>query len=154
MSKNQQVLELLDLISDPILGPFEGEDFCIDSDGIIQVSDNNVRMAALIMRKANTSGKFTEHLVKVGHRGDTILLGFDSLFSTDNVYTNQIGFKNDTLAEVKKDPDQDHYYVYLNGKRSIKQFKSLGKAKGFIKKLDRDLQTVGNLIIADDDIDD
>ena len=154
MPKNQQVSELLDLISDPIMGPFEGEDFCVDQDGIIQVGDNNVRMAALIMRKANTSGQFAEHLVKVGHRGDTILLGFDSLFKIDSVFSNQIGFKGDTVAEVKKDPDQDHFYVYLNGKRSIKQFKSLGKARGFIKKLDKDLQSVGNLITADDDLDD
>ncbi len=47
MTQNSQ---LLDIISDPITGPYEGEDFCIDEEGYIQVSDNNVRTAALIMR--------------------------------------------------------------------------------------------------------
>ena len=143
--------DLMDTITDPIDGPFEGEDYCIDQDGIIQVSDNNVRIAALLMRKANTSGKFEQNLVKVGHRGDTILLGFDALAKVDSVYSLAIGFKGDTVAEVKKEPEVNNFYVYINGKRSIRQYNSLGKARGFIKKLDKDLQSVGNMIAADDD---
>ena len=49
---------LLDLVSDPISGPFEGEDFWIDPDGTIQIAENNVKIAALLMRKVNTSGSF------------------------------------------------------------------------------------------------
>ena len=38
-----QVAELLnEIIGDPIVGPFEGEDYWIDDDGTIQVAENNV----------------------------------------------------------------------------------------------------------------
>ena len=47
--------KLNDMIADPFDGPFEGEDFWVDSDGVIQVSDNNVRLAGIIMRKVNQS---------------------------------------------------------------------------------------------------
>ena len=64
--------QLLDIISDPITGPYEGEDFCVDEQGYIQVYDNNPKVAAMIMRKTNTSGLFPINLVKVAHKGDTI----------------------------------------------------------------------------------
>ena len=87
--------QLLDIISDPITGPFEGEDYWIDDSGVIQVAENNVRLAAIIMRKANLSGKFDKKLVKIGAQGDSILLGFDSLTDTAPVYSAKIGYKGD-----------------------------------------------------------
>ena len=44
-----QNFQLLAIISDPILGPFEGEDFCVDEQGYIQVYDSDPKTAALIM---------------------------------------------------------------------------------------------------------
>jgi hypothetical protein len=131
--------DLMQLISDPIDGPFEGEDFSIDQDGIIQVSDNNVRIAALLMRKANTSGKFPQNLVKIGQRGDSILLGFDTLADVEPVYVNQIGYKRDTLAEIKTEVN-GKFCIYLNKKRTSKQFTKLAQARAFIKRLDKTLQ--------------
>lgn len=130
---------LSDIISDPINGPYEGEDFWIDNDGTIQVAENNVVLAATIMRKANNSGEFDVRLVKVGHRGDSILLGFDTLLDVDPVYTAKIGFKRDTLAEIKKD-QAGKFCLYLNKKRNARLFNKLNTVKSFIKKLDRDLQ--------------
>ena len=54
--------KLTKIITDPIIGPFEGEDFWIDDNGTIQVAENNVKMAATIMRKTNASGKFKQRL--------------------------------------------------------------------------------------------
>lgn len=142
MTQNSQ---LLDIISDPITGPYEGEDFCIDEEGYIQVSDNNVRTAALIMRKANTSGVFNVNLVKVGQRGDTILLGFDNLSATEPVFTNQIGYQHSVLAEVKVGTD-GKFCIYLDKKRSARMFSKLASAKTFIKRLDKDLQSVGETV--------
>ena len=146
--------QLIDLISDPILGPFEGEDFSIDHDGIIQVADNDVKTAALLMRKANSSGQFPQNLVKVGQRGDSILLGFDTLATADAVYMDQIGFKGDVRAEVKSDI-AGKFYVYFDGKRVTKQFAKLTAAKSFIKKMDKAMQSMGEMIVtADDDLED
>ena len=132
--------ELLnEIIGDPILGPYEGEDYWIDEDGSIQVSDNNVILAATIMRKTNNSGQFTVKLVKIGHRGDSIILGFDTLLDADPVYTTNIGYKRDTVAEVKRTQD-DKFCVYINKKRSTRTFVKLSSAKTFLKKLDKELQ--------------
>lgn len=130
---------LNEIITDPFDGPFEGEDYWIDDDGTIQVAENNVVLAATIMRKANNSGKFTNKLVKIGQRGDSILLGFDTLFSAEPVYTCKIGYLNDTLAEVKKTQD-NKFCLYLNKKRGTRIFKKLSSAKLFLKKLDKELQ--------------
>jgi len=143
--------ELLnEIISDPIVGPYEGEDYWIDEDGTIQISDNNVVLAATIMRKANNSGKFDVKLVKVGHRGDSIILGFDTLLDTASVYTANIGYKSDTLAEVKRTQD-DKFCLYLNKKRATRIFKKLAAAKTFLKKLDQELQQDGVVPEAHDD---
>ena len=72
MTQNSQ---LLDIISDPILGPFEGEDFCVDEQGYIQVYDSDPKTAALIMRKANTSGLFPVHLRRSLHLQKVLGLG-------------------------------------------------------------------------------
>lgn len=135
-----QVAEVLnEVIGDPIMGPFEGEDYWIDDDGTIQVAENNVVLAATILRKTNNSGKFTTKLVKIGQRGDSILLGFDTLLDVDPVYVTNIGFKGDTLAEVKKDL-AGKFCLYLNKKRATRMFTKLASAKSFLKKLDRELQ--------------
>ena len=135
---------LLDLVSDPISGPFEGEDFWIDPDGTIQIAENNVKIAALLMRKVNTSGLFDVNLVKMGQRGDSILLGFDTLLDADPVYSAKIGFKGDTLAEIKRDIS-NKFCVYINGKRLARMFAKLTQAKQMIKKLDKDLQSAADV---------
>ena len=128
---------LLEVISDPYEGREEGVDFWVDESGYIQVPD--VRTAALLMREANTSGQFDQNLVKVGQKGDAILLGFDTLLDADAVFTSKIGLKKDILAEVKRD-DRDKFCVYLNKKRSARMFNKLTSAKRFIKSLDKEIQ--------------
>ena len=142
MSSNSQ---LLDLISDPFIGPFEGEDFIIDEQGIIQVFNNNVLTAGKILRKTNTSGTFDVNLVKVGQRGDNILLGFDTLSNADPVFKLHIGYQKGVLAEVKAD-NAGKFCVYLDKKRSARMFNKLASAKTFIKRLDKDLQAVGETV--------
>lgn len=129
--------QLLEVITDPYAGREEGVDFWVDEYGYIQTQD--VRTAALIMKTANTSGQFSQHLVKIGQRGDSILLGFDTLLDAEPVYTKRIGFKGDTLAEVKVTED-NKFCLYLNKKRVTRVFKKLSPAKSYIKKLDKELQ--------------
>ena len=131
--------QLLEVISDPYNGREEGVDFWVDEEGYIQAQD--VRTAALLMREANTSGVFTQNLVKVGQKGDSILLGFDNLIDADAVYKTKIGPNNDILAEVKRD-NNSKFCVYLNKKRSARMFTKLTSAKRFVKSLDKDLQSV------------
>jgi hypothetical protein len=135
--------KLTKIISDPINGPFEGEDFWIDDNGTIQIAENNVKLAAIIMRKTNSSGKFKQRLVKVGAQGDSILLGFDTLGDAEPVYTAKIGFKGDMLAEVKED-QSGKFCLYINGKRGAKMFNKLSSVKSALKKLDKDLRSAGN----------
>lgn len=132
---------LTSIISDPIDGPYEGEDFWIDPDGTIQIADNNATLAATIMRKTNNSGYFDSRLVKIGQRGDSILLGFDTLLDAEPVFVKRIGFKGDTLAEVKATEDK-RFCLYLNKKRVTRMFKKLTAAKTYVKKIDRELQEV------------
>jgi hypothetical protein len=134
--------KLNDIIADPFNGPFEGEDYWIDDNGVIQVAENNVRLAAIIMRKANLSGEFDKKLVKIGAQGDSILLGFDSLTDTPPVYTAKIGFKGDMLAEVRED-DTGKFCLFINGKRGTKMFTKLSLVKSAIKKLDREMKSAG-----------
>ena len=150
MTQNSQ---LLDIISDPIDGPFEGEDFCVDEQGYIQVYGSNPKIAAMIMRKANTSGMFDLNLVKVGQRGDTILLGFDNVSGTAPVFTNQIGYQKGVLAEVKVGAD-GKFCIYLDNRRSARMFAKLVGAKTFIKRLDKDLQSVGDTVATYEESDD
>ena len=134
------VAEVLnEIISDPILGPYEGEDYWIDEDGTIQIADNNVVLAATIMRKTNNSGQFTIKLVKIGHRGDSIILGFDTLLDAEPVYATDIGYMRDTHAEVKKDT-AGKFCLYINKKRATRMFSKLAAAKTYLKKLDKELQ--------------
>ena len=150
MTQNSQLLEI---ISDPFLGPFEGEDFCVDEQGFIQVYDSNPKMAALIMRKANTSGLFPVNLVKVAQKGDSIILGFDTLIATSPVFKSQIGYQKGVLAEVKVDAN-GKFCVYLDNKRSARLYAKLASAKTFIKRLDKDLQSVGETVATYEESDD
>lgn len=136
---------LLEIISDPIVGPFEGEDFCVDEQGYIQVYDNNPKVAAMIMRKANTSGMFGVNLVKIGQRGDSILLSFDTLADATSVFTAEIGYLKGVVAEVKREVD-GKFCLYLNKKRSARLFNKLTSVKTFIKKLDKELQQQGQTV--------
>lgn len=133
--------QLLEVITDPYEGREEGVDFWVDENGYIQTMD--VRTAALIMRTANNSGVFEQNLVRVGQKGDSILLGFDELLNVDPVYAKRIGFKGDTLAEVKVTEDKK-FCLYLNKKRAARVFKKLSTVKSFIKKLDSELQEVAD----------
>jgi hypothetical protein len=150
MTQNSQ---LLDIISDPISGPFEGEDFCIDEQGYIQVYDHNPKTAAMIMRKANTSGVFDVNLVKIAHKGDSIILGFDHLSSVEPVFKNQIGYQKSVLAEVKVS-DDGKFCIYLDKRRSSRIFNKLASAKTFVKRLDKDLQSTGETIATYEESDD
>ena len=134
--------KLNDIIADPFNGPFEGEDYWIDASGVIQVAENNVRLAAIIMRKANLSGEFDKKLVKIGAQGDSILLGFDTLTDTAPVYSAKIGYKGDMLAEVRAD-ESGKFCLYVNGKRGTKMYAKLSVVKSAIKKLDKEMQFVG-----------
>jgi len=129
---------LTDLISDPYDGPYEGEDYFIDSDGHIQVPTNNTKLAALIMRKVNQSQKFDKRLVKLNQGGGTIVLGFDTLIDAEPVYTTNIGVDS-TLVEVKKDSN-DKFCIYINQQRDSILFKKLKTAKTYIKQLDNKLR--------------
>lgn len=145
--------QLLTIISDPILGPFEGEDFCVDEQGYIQVYDNDPKVAAMIMRRANSSGLFPVNLVKIAHKGDAIILGFDTISSTAPVFVNQIGYQKAVLAEVKVGED-GKFCIYLDKKRSARTFAKLTSAKTFVKRLDKDLQTVGETVATYEESDD
>jgi hypothetical protein len=131
---------LNEIISDPILGPFEGEDYWIDADGTIQIAGNNAMLAGTVLRKTNNSGQFDAKLVKIGQRGDSIILGFDTLIGTESVYTANIGYMRDTLVEVKKD-EAGKFCLYVNKKRATRMFAKLAAAKSFLKKLDHELKT-------------
>jgi len=131
------ISDVVDLVNDPYNGPEEGVDFWVDEQGLIQVSDT--RTAGLIMRTVNTSGNFTSQLVKIGQKGDSVLLGFDELLNIEPVYVARIGYKRDTQIEVKSDTE-DKFFIYVNKKRLARTFKKLAQAKRYIKQLDKDLQ--------------
>jgi hypothetical protein len=131
-------VELLDVISDPYNGPEEGVDFWIDECGYVQVPYDTPLVAGKILKLANSSGLFDKKLVKLGVKGDSILLGFDELIDVPAVFTAKIGFKDDNLAEIKQDTKK--FYVYFNGKRSNRTFTTLGKARAFVRKLDKELK--------------
>lgn len=153
MFTEQQYTTLLDLIQDPFNGPYEGEDFHIEDDGTIHVVENNIRMAAMIMRRINTSDLFSSPLVKVGLRGGAIILDFDSVFHTEPVFVNRIGPGRATLAEVKESAE-GKFFVYLDKKRCVKEFKRLSQAKTYITRTDKTLQRELAAVNTDDWSDD
>jgi len=135
---------MANIISDPFDGPFEGEDFCIDDQGYIQVTNNNVKLAALILRKVNTSNIFPKKLIKIGSSGDSILLGFDDLSESNSVHTDNIGPNNETKIQVRKD-DSGKFFVYVNDRRSARPLKSMTSVKKFIKNLDQELNQIASV---------
>jgi len=132
---------VINLVSDPFAGPFEGQDFVIDEQGLIQVTENNVRTAALIMRNVNTSGIFAKKLVKIGRSGDSILLGFDTLSDAESIYSDDIGPDNATRIQVKKDT-AGKFVIYVDDRRSARPLKSMTAVKKFIRTLDQELRQV------------
>lgn len=143
--------QLLAVITDPYDGREEGVDFWVDEQGYIQTHD--VRTAARLMRTANTSGEFTQNLVKVAQKGDSIILGFDTVSESESVFSNQIGYQKGVLAEIKEDAD-GKFCVYLDKKRSARMFTKLASAKTFVKRLDKDLQSTGETIASYEESDD
>lgn len=129
------------LIEDPFDGPFEGEDFIITPQGDVEVTNADARLAAIIMRKVNTSGAFAQRLVKTGQRGDVIILGFDTLIDAAPVYTTKIGVDRKIIAEVKKTPE-GKYCVYLNKERQARTFNKQVSAKTYLKTLNAQLLSV------------
>jgi hypothetical protein len=105
------------------------------------------------MRKANISGLFPVNLVKVAHKGDTIILGFDNVSSAEPVFANQIGYQKSVLAEVKVGED-GKFCIYLDKRRSARTFAKLAGAKTFVKRLDKDLQSVGETVATYEESDD
>jgi hypothetical protein len=123
----------------------------VGKNGVIQVEES--KTAALITRKVNASGLFPVNLVKVAHKGDTIILGFDTVSSTEPVFVNQIGYQKSVLAEVKVGAD-GKFYIYLDKRRSARTFAKLAGAKTFVKRLDKDLQSTGETIATYEESDD
>lgn len=136
--------QLTSIITNPIEGPFEGEDYYIDTDGVVQVPVDNIKLAAIIMRKVNNSGMFDKKLVRIGQGGDNVWLGFDTLLEADPVYTQRIGLNKDVLAEVKKDT-AGKFCLYLNGQRSTRLFRKLVTVKTFLKALDSELKNTAKI---------
>lgn len=134
-------LQIVELISDPYDGPFEGEDFIIDEQGFIEISGNKTKLAALIMRKINLSKMHELPLVVIATRGDCIILGFDQLNHAHIVFSDKVGPNKDVLVNVKSS-DDTIFYVYLNERRSSRVFKNLSAAKKFIRAFDKELQQV------------
>jgi hypothetical protein len=135
---------LNDMIADPFDGPFEGEDFWVTEDGIIQVNNNDIGLAGKIMRKINQSGNFDKPLIKLGTSGDSIQLSFDTLGDTTPIFSAKIGFKGDMLAEIRQsENDKKEYLLYMNGKRNVKVYNSLARVKRAINKLDSEMKQAG-----------
>lgn len=125
---------IIDIISDPFDGPYYGEDYCFDDSGYIQIS--NAKLAALILRKINQSNQFDKKLVRIGKAGDVVLLGFDTLEQIQPVHNAMVG-PDEVPVEVKE--DQGTFYIYVNGRRSIRTFVKMSAVKKYIKKLDQEL---------------
>lgn len=136
--------QLTAIITDPMEGPFEGEDYYLDASGIIQVPVDDIKLAAIIMRKVNSSGVFDKKLVRVGQGGDNIWLGFDTMTEAEPVYKQKIGPNKDTSVEVKKDA-AGKFCLYLNGQRSTRLFKKLVTVKAFLKQLDLELKNTSKV---------
>jgi hypothetical protein len=133
--------------NDPYEGPFEGEDYLIDDDGVIHVGDP--RLAATICRKVNMSNKFTNRLVNIGKSGDMISLGFDEIADTISVHSEKLGSNKDLKSDIKTDGTV--FYVYLEGKRKTKTFNTLSIAKAYCKKLSNQLDQLAEVNETDDD---
>lgn len=141
------------LIDDPIDGPYEGEDYFIDSDSIINVPIDKLKWAAKIQNIVNKSGVFDQRLVRIGQVGDCILLGFDTLVNDPPVHTAKIGPNKDVIIEAKKTMT-NKLQIYINKKITIKTFKKISTVKKYIKALDQQLKQIVVEDINDKEYDD
>ena len=113
------------------------EDAFFVADDQVFVSDNNIRAAGMITHKLNNSKLFDTQLVKLGKRGDCIMLGFDTMADAESVYTDEIG-PEATEVEVKRDAN-NRCLLYVDGHRYTRTFPSLAAAKRYIEQLDQQL---------------
>lgn len=130
--------QLIDIISDPIDGPYYGEDYSLDDQGHIQV--NGARISALIIRKVNAAKVFALPLVRLGTSGDMTILGFDTLNNVEPIYLDEIG-PDRTPVAVKQDVN-GKFCLYMAEKRSSRMFNKLAQVKKYLKQLDKELQQV------------
>ena len=77
-----------------------------------------------------------------------IKLGFDEVADTASVHRDRIGSNKDIVADIKTDGVL--FYVYLEGKRKNKSFKSLSIAKAYCKKLGKQLDQLAQVNESDD----
>lgn len=141
------IQKAVELLVDPINGPFYGEDFCIDDQGYIQA--NSIKVAAVIMRQVNQSGNFETKLVKINSVGDVVLLGFDTLINNEPVFETTVG-PGKTAVCVRK-TDEGKYCLYSDGKRSSRMFNKLTNVKKYIKNLDQELHQVAAIEETDEE---
>ena len=107
-------------------------------DDTVCVPDNNIRAAGMITNKLNNSKLFDTQLVKLGKRGDVIILGFDTMADAASVHADVIGPDYTTAVEIKRDAD-NRCLLYVDGHRYTRTFPSLAAAKRFIEQLDQQL---------------
>lgn len=108
-------------------------------DNEVYVHDNNIRAAGMITHKLNNSKLFDTQIVKLGKRGDTIILGFDSMADAASVYANIVG-PEFTAVEIKRDSN-NRCLLYVDGHRYARTFPSLAAAKRFIDQLEHQLNS-------------
>lgn len=107
-------------------------------DDMVYVPDNNIRAAGMITNKLNNSKLFDRQLVKLGKRGDSIILGFDTMADAESVHADVIGPDYTTAIEVKRDTD-NRCLLYVDGHRYTRTFPSLAATKRYIEQLDQQL---------------
>lgn len=121
--------------------------FHVDDDQVL-VHDNNIRAAGMITNKLNNSKLFDTQLVKLGKRGDTIILGFDSMADAESIHADVIG-PEFTAVEVKRDSDK-RCLLYVDHHRYARTFASLAAARRYIDQLEQ--QLTNQLVVeADED---
>ena len=130
------VVDILNILN-PYEDPQEGIDFFVDGNQII-VPERNVKVAAKILRLVNQSKQFDQDLVNMGISGDSISLAFDNVQNSVSLHMALIGDNASIRAEVKS--NNHEFFVYIDGKRKSKIFKTLASAKRYVKSLDRQLK--------------
>ena len=112
--------------------------FSVNKDNTIEVFDNDVRAAALILKCVNSSKQFDRQMIKLGKYGDTVVLGFDELADEACVYSEQIGVNNKVLVELRK--NKCGVYMYTDGRRNSAKFASIAAAKRHIRAVNQHMQ--------------
>lgn len=135
MDKLQKIIS-----PDPYDYPFEGEDYYIEDNGTISVSNNNARLAGMICHKVNRSGKFEHKLTRFGTLGGVIILGFDKLAEKEPVFKDQLGKKKNISVEIRE--LDGIYYIYINGQRRTNSFLKLSTAKAYGTRMSKHLDSL------------